>query len=208
MSDDKIPILAAQVEKVTIQMPSDDELLKAGWVKRSRRDRLIQSVPRIGQAFWIDFPHDAYAPEFVGEHPGVVVRAARRLHDTCVVVPLTSCEQDDEKHTHKLKTNPNPVGRKKGIVAYAVCNHLYTVHLARLRPVVERGRNLYPKVQKEDLDAIIAKIRVAMPHVFVTTAENGEVEAPATDAPAAVVVVKASQARPLGPNTLTLKSRI
>ena len=34
-------------------------------------------------------PHDHYPPEFVREHQGIVVRAARQLRDTCIVVPST-----------------------------------------------------------------------------------------------------------------------
>jgi hypothetical protein len=64
--------------------PTDGELDAAGWVRKSRRDRRILSRPRVGQYCWVDFPHDAYVPEFVGEHPGVVIRAARSLNDTDV----------------------------------------------------------------------------------------------------------------------------
>lgn len=51
------------------RFPSDEELLNAGWVRTSRRDRLILSVPCVGEVYWVDFPRDAYAPEFEGEHP-------------------------------------------------------------------------------------------------------------------------------------------
>lgn len=91
--------------------PSDDEIRAAGWVRISRRDRLITSTPRVGQYFWIDFPHDAYPPEFVGEHPGIVVRAARQIHDTCIVVPLTSTPQVEAKHTHQLTQSESGVTR-------------------------------------------------------------------------------------------------
>jgi hypothetical protein len=47
--------------------PTDSELKDAGWVKISRRERKILSRPRARQYYWVDFPHDAYAPEFVGE---------------------------------------------------------------------------------------------------------------------------------------------
>jgi uncharacterized protein YifN (PemK superfamily) len=182
-------------------LPDDAVLEAAGWVRRSRRDRLIQSTPRIGQCFWVDFPHDAYAPEFVDEHPCVVVRAARRLHDTCIIVPLTSRPQAAEKHVHKLSKNPNPVGHSQEIVAFAICDHLYTVNLARLRPIKDKtGRPIYPKVEDGDLAAIFGAIRAVLPHIF---------SPPAADESSEVIVTaeRADSPRPRGPNTLSLKPR-
>src|SRR3546814_9470875 len=39
--------------------------------------------------YWVDFPHDAYVPEFVNEHPGIIIRAANSLSDTCIILPVT-----------------------------------------------------------------------------------------------------------------------
>lgn len=66
------------------------EARASGWVRPSRRTPIIGSAPRLWQYYWVDFPHDAYTPEFVNEHPGIVVKAARRLADTCIIVPITS----------------------------------------------------------------------------------------------------------------------
>lgn len=146
-------------------MSNDDEVealcAGVGWVRPSRRARIVNSTPRIGQCYWIDFPHDAYPPEFVGEHPGVVVRAARRLDDTCIVVPLSSTVQASAPHIHQLARNPNP--RNPGITTWAVCDHLYTIHVARLRPFSTRWKNVYPKVDQGDLHAIYQAIKSAMP---------------------------------------------
>lgn len=180
----------------TRPFPSDEELRDAGWVRISRRDRLITSTPRVGQYFWIDFPHDAYPPEFVDEHPGIVVRAARQLHDTCIVVPLTSKPQDDAIHKHRLAQNPNPRGQADGIVAWAICDHLYTVHIARLRPIRDRyDRAIYPTATAEDLQAIFTAIRGALHRVFATSAET-------PSKPAAAPTL--SPSRHAGPNTLKL----
>lgn len=179
--------------------PTDEEITKAGWVKSSKRERIVTSVPRVGQAYWVDFPRDAYVPEFVGEHPGIVVRAARKLHDTCVVIPMSTRDQGSVKHTHKLKTNPNPKSREKGIVSYAVCDHLYTINIARLRPFSFKGRNVYPRVEVDDLKEIYRHLREAIPHALSQPAE----------AKAAEQVVAAQSLdkpkRPDGPNTLHLK---
>jgi uncharacterized protein YifN (PemK superfamily) len=147
--------------------PSDAELGALGWIKRHDGTRKVNSTPRVGQYFWIDFPRDAVAPEFVGEHPGIVVRAARRLHDTCIVVPLTSRPQMDAKHKHQLSRNPNPKGHTDGIRPWAVCDHLYTVHVGRLRPLKDRyGHIIYPKADTADMQAIFAAIRSALHHVY------------------------------------------
>ncbi|HEY8288374.1 MAG TPA: type II toxin-antitoxin system PemK/MazF family toxin [Acetobacteraceae bacterium] len=174
--------------------PSDDAIIAAGWVRRSRRDRLIISRPRVGQYFWVDFPHDAYAPEFVGEHPGIVVRAARDLHDTCIIVPLTSRPQGGARHAHRLARNPNPRGHGEGITAWAVCDHLYTVHLARLRPIHDRyGRPAYPTADHADLLAIFSAIRGALHRVFE---------------PGPQMPIDPEPSRALGPHTLTLPTQV
>lgn len=135
-----------------------------GWVRPSRRACSFSATPRIGQYFWVDFPHDAYAPEFVGEHPGIVVRAARRLTDTCIIVPVSSTPQDDAKHVHRLAKNPNP--KSPNTEAWAVCDHLYTVHRARLRPCTAKyGNPVFPRVDPADLDAIFTAIAAAMPKI-------------------------------------------
>lgn len=137
-----------------------------GLIKPSRRNMIIKSAPRVGQYFWIDFPHDAYSPEFVGEHPGIVVRSAKAIHDTCIVVPITSTEQTPSRHVHLLEKNPNP--DRPELRVWAVCNHLYTVHNARLRPVWNgrAGRYDHIRVGQLDMDAVFACIRSALHHIF------------------------------------------
>ena len=174
--------------------PSDTELEAAGWVRRRSCDLKIGSTPRVSQYFWVDLPPDAFAPEFVGMHPGIVVRAARRLHDTCIIVPLTSSPQEDAKHKHQLSKNPNPKGHTDGILPWAVCDHLYTVHISRLHPLKDRyGNIIYPKADPADIQVIFAAIRAALHHVFPPPSA-----APAPHAPPLV------PSRPLGTNTLTL----
>src|SRR3546814_20111184 len=57
------------VEDMTTELghpfPQHHEIIKAGYIPISRRERRIQSRPRVGQMYWVDFPHDAYVPEFV-----------------------------------------------------------------------------------------------------------------------------------------------
>lgn len=145
--------------------PHVAQLCKAhGFIEPSRRQRSIISTPRVAQYFWVDFPHDAYAPEFVGEHPGIVIRAAQSFNDTCIIIPVTSTSQVIAKHIHKLQKNPNP--KNPALEAWAVCSHLYTIHLARLRPVKVGYKPVYPRVDQADMQAIYACIRHALPNVF------------------------------------------
>lgn len=176
--------------------PTDEELADYGYIRTSNRVRSINSTPRVGQCFWVDFPHDAYAPEFVREHPGVVVRAAQKLdHDTCIIVPLTTSEQKAAPHNHRLSRNPNP---KDNRPVWAVCDHLYTVNLGRLRAIKNKtGQPTYPKVLQADLEAIFAAIRVALHHVYgspdlPSVAASAPAQAPAGPA---VVVVKSPKRR-------------
>lgn len=173
------------------RFPSDEELLNAGWVRTSRRDRLILSVPRVGEVYWVDFPRDAYAPEFEGEHPGIVIRGARRLHDPCIVVPLTSRDQQSRAHALELTKNPNPVGRRSGIRVWAVCDHLYTVPLARLRPLSDTaGRRVYPRVEAVDQLAVFTEVQKVLAALYT--------------APGPPPLSPAAAPRPRGPNTLSL----
>jgi uncharacterized protein YifN (PemK superfamily) len=152
----------------------EGECTAIGWLRPSRRKPLINSTPRRGQYFWIDFPHDAYPPEFDYEHPGIVVRPARHLTDTCIIVPVTSSPpRPDAPHIHKLGANPNPSDPHKDV--WAVCDHLYTVHAARLRPCRDRyERNIYPRVGTADLTSIYLKIKGSIfPVNFFDQSEDG-----------------------------------
>src|SRR3546814_5252114 len=93
------------VEDMTTELvhpfPQHHEIIKAGYIPISRRERRIQSRPRVGQMYWVDFPHDAYVPEFVNEHPGIIIRAANSLSDTCIILPVTSRSAE---HTSELQS--------------------------------------------------------------------------------------------------------
>lgn len=156
--------------------PTHEEIVQAGYVPLSRRAGRLTSRPRVSQMYWVDFPHDAYAPEFEREHPGIIIRAANKLqHDTCIVLPVTSAAQKAGTHFHQLAENPNPKGRDKGIVAYVVCDHLYTVNTNRLRPVVDaRGRPVFPKVSPDDMKAIFGILEKVLNLSFCTVAGTAE----------------------------------
>jgi uncharacterized protein YifN (PemK superfamily) len=98
----------------------------------------------VGQVYWVDFPTDAYAPEFEEMHPGVIIRAARSMAAHCIVVPLTHRAQPDNPHAHQLAKNPRPGDTAP---AWAVCDHIYTVALGRLRAITnQHGKPVNPRL--------------------------------------------------------------
>lgn len=135
----------------------------AGYVLKSRRQHSLHSTPRVGQVFWVDFPSDAYVPEFVGEHPAVVVRAAQRMSDPCIVVPLTHSLNVKTPHAHKLNKNPD---KRDARDAYAICSHLYTVSLGRLRRFEQKSFQKDVYLDIADQEAIFDNIRRALARVF------------------------------------------
>jgi uncharacterized protein YifN (PemK superfamily) len=170
--------------------PSDPDLnelcKRHGFIRPSRRTRIINSTPRVRQYFWVDFPHDAYVPEFVGEHPGIVIRAARHLNDTCMIVPITSRLQKEAKHIYRLQKNPNR--QQPNLRVWAVCDHIYTIHTARLRPLTHGYHPYYPRVSQDDMEGIYACIRHALRNVFMTVPDTP----PRTTAEVTVAIVEAS----------------
>lgn len=167
----------------------DDEIRKSGWVKRTRREHSLRSTPRVGQVYWVDFPADAYSPEFVNEHPGVIVRAANNMSDVCIVVPITHSDGAKNPHAHRLARNPDPLDNRD---SWVVCNHLYTVALGRLRRFEKRGYERDVRLDHTDLEQIFTNIQRVLAQVF--SGPKPFVPPPA-------------RPRQRGPNTLSLEKR-
>jgi len=56
---------------------------------------------------------------------------------------------------------------------WAVCSHLYTISIPRLRPVKDKyHKAIFPKASPEDMAAINACIRHALPHVFAAPTDT------------------------------------
>lgn len=127
----------------------------------------LRSTPRVRQVYWVEFPNENVPPEFKGEHPGLVVRAAKHLRDACVVLPITSAKQKIGTHFHQLSKNPNPKGEMDGLISYVVCDHMYTVHMIRMRPLLTiQGNPTFPKVGQEDFNEICQKVKKAFHNLF------------------------------------------
>ncbi|MDF1670869.1 MAG: type II toxin-antitoxin system PemK/MazF family toxin [Roseovarius sp.] len=181
--------------------PTHEEIVSAGYVPLSRRTGRLRSRPRVSQMYWVDFHHDAYSPEFVGEHPGIVIRAAKSLNnDTCIVLPVTSREQTAGTHFHTLSRNPNRDGQKRGVIAHVVCDHIYTVNNNRLRPLIGNGAPYFPFTESKDMKAIFGILEkvlgLSLTAIEVRQAEVAQFEA-----------AQVRSAKPVGPNTLTLPGR-
>ena len=157
----------------------------------AKRVMALQSVPRFGQVFWVDFPDDFITPEFGPPHPGIVIRAARFMDEPCMVVPMTTVDQGEAKYAYKLPRNPNPKERERQ--TWAVCDHIYTVALERLRPMADRyAWNTIPRITDADMYEICRRVDEALKRVRQTV--DGGPPAPPTVA-----------VRPKGPRTLSLR---
>ena len=124
----------------------------------------LKQRARFGQVFWCDFPTDAPRAEFHAEHPAVVIRSAKDLHDVCIVVPITTKPHPPSPTVHKLRRNYNPAS--PGLEVWAICNHIYTVAQERLRPFQHRGQQIVPRMADDDLADVMTAIRAALPQVF------------------------------------------
>lgn len=189
MTDDEIRALGWI--RVDAQATAADEsaLQSEGWVRQSRRAHTLHGTPRAGQVFWVDFPHDAYAPEFVGEHPGVVIRSANNLSEPVILVPLTHRDPGSNPHAHKLLRNPDP---RDAEASFAICNHLYTVALGRLRRFEVRGFPRDVFLDQQDLAEVFDRVQRVLARVFSTLSP---------------LPLPPVRLKPPGPRTLSLKPK-
>jgi uncharacterized protein YifN (PemK superfamily) len=132
----------------------------------------ITRRPRVGEAYWIGMAGDAEAPEFTGYHPGIIIRTCSDFDmklSTIAFVPVTSSEPVTPKpYLYKLERNPNPVDQDRQV--WAVCNHIYTVRLARLERYWDGDKLVAPRIGDEDLTGIFHAIRYGF------TAFNSHIE--------------------------------
>lgn len=147
--------------------PTREQLRSKNFVRLSVPRMEVRSRPRVGQYYWVNFPHDAWKPEFYERHPCIIIRSARKsVDDTCIVVPVTSKHSSSNIHSIKLSVNPNPFGQRDGVEVWAVCDHIYTVHLNRLRLVRDlHGSMGWGQLSDADLLTVFAGVRKALHRV-------------------------------------------
>ncbi len=119
---------------------------------------------RFGQVLWCEFPIDALPAEFHAEHPVVVIRSAKDLKDTCIVVPITTKMHAPSPTVHKLRHNYNPAAPTREV--WVICSHIYTVGQERLRPFQHRGQQIVPRMDADDIADVVVALRAALPQVF------------------------------------------
>jgi uncharacterized protein YifN (PemK superfamily) len=176
------PDVSGRVTAAGSPFPTHEEIIQAGYVPLSRRTGRLRSNPRVGQMFWVDFPHDAYAPEFEKEHPGIIIRGPYKLqHSTCIVIPVSSRLQKAGSYIHQLSGNPNP--KKRELTVYAVCDHIYTINTNRLRPMINHsGKPVFPYVDKKDMQNIFKIMESVLNRSFTTVNERAVEEVPVPEA--------------------------
>lgn len=128
-------------------------------------DRIhIKQAPSPRQVYWISAPDGAKAPEFTGYHPGIIIRGCKTLFETkntVIFVPITSTEpRVDEKgnyprNSFELTTNPNPSSDRR---VWAVCSHIMTANLTRLRAFRTKEGHRVPKISNEDFEGVLDTI--------------------------------------------------
>lgn len=145
----------------------DKKIIPSNVIRNNKTLRRLRSTPRVRQVYWVDFPNENLPPEFRGEHPGLVVRAADSLDGTCVVLPITSTPQIIGTHFYQFNKNPNPREEENKLISYVVCDHMYTVHVYRMRPLLTVKRTpTFPRVDQEEFNKICEKVKKAFHGLF------------------------------------------
>ena len=127
-------------------------------------------APRLKEVYWVMYWDDATAPEFGNDHAGIIIRGSKSMSpatDTVAVIPLTSTEPEAVKlgiplppYIYPLSTNPNPDKRDTSSI-WAICNHIYTVRLARLEAWLDpiSRQTVVPKITDVDMTGVLHAVR-------------------------------------------------
>jgi mRNA interferase MazF len=110
----------------------------------------ITKAPLIRNLYWCGLWTDAINPEFWKKRPVIVVTHKSTLKGPCLVVPLTTLNQDTNPWAHKLLVNYID----RSVDTWAVCNHLMTVSPSRLSTV--KGK--VPRLTEAEFAPIFEKI--------------------------------------------------
>jgi mRNA interferase MazF len=121
------------------------------WVK----PRLV-GAPKIRQLFWCDFWKDAVMPEMWKVRPIVVISYNNHLNGPCLVIPISTAAQDDNRWAHRF-TMPTDGGPR-----WAICNQPSTVSPARLT----QFNSGIPKMSEADFNEVLAKLMRWIPKPF------------------------------------------
>ena len=118
----------------------------------------IKAAPKIRQIYWCDYWQDARLPEMWKTRPVIVVSYKNTLTGVCLVVPLSTDPQDDDRWSYRLSVEIEG----NGITSWAVCNQPSTVSPSRLRQL-NKGIPLLPKA---DFNQVLDRLLKWLPQPF------------------------------------------
>jgi mRNA interferase MazF len=123
----------------------------------------IKAKPKIRQVYWCDLWRDAMIPEIGKTRPVIVVSYKNNLTTPCLVVPVTTTPQGEEREggpqfgdrwVHKLVI--------EGRTGWALCHMPVTVSPSRFS---QFGGKI-PSISKEDFNEVLARLQDWMPKPF------------------------------------------
>jgi mRNA interferase MazF len=117
----------------------------------------IRSAPKIRQIYWCDFWKDARLPEMWKVRPVVVVSYKNTLRGPCLVVPISTNEQDQNPWAFRLSIMID--GRS---TSWAICNQPSTVSPSRFT----QFNTGFPLLPKEDFNQVLEKLTLWLPKPF------------------------------------------
>ena len=124
--------------------------------------RLV-AAPKLAHIYWCDFWRDAQLPEMWKTRPVMVLSYKNALYGPCLVVPLTTGEQDTSRWGWELSISID------GQRSWAVCNHLYTVAPSRLSQL---GIGMV-RVPNAEFNEILNRVAAWLPRPFdIDAADN------------------------------------
>jgi mRNA interferase MazF len=127
-------------------------------IKPPRIKPRITAAPKIRQIYWCEFWKDAQLPEMWKTRPVIVVSYKNTLHGTCLVVPISTVVQNDNKWAHRLSIDIEG----DGTTAWAVCNLPSTVATSRFR----QFQGKIPLLPKDDFNQVLDILIKWLPKPF------------------------------------------
>lgn len=118
----------------------------------------VQHVPGQGRVVMCDFRHLA-RPEMQKERRAIVIsKRSASIHHRCVVIPVSKAALNaGHPLHHEFPPGKYPFFHQEDPV-WAVCDHIYTVSLARIWQVNVNRRPTLPSLLPEDLEAVLGMV--------------------------------------------------
>jgi mRNA interferase MazF len=116
----------------------------------------IKAAPKIRQIYWCEYWKDARLPEMWKTRPVIVVSYKNTLSGPCLVVPVSTDAQDDNRWAHRLSIEI------EGVTSWAVCNHPTTVSPSRF----SHFHGDIPILPKADFNQVLEKLMKWLPQPF------------------------------------------